>query len=174
MLITLIVFLLIVSGTIWFKHAKTCAPELIVGDDTWDGTFPCCAPEFKGPAYVYADGMESPNIRFDVPIIGYRVASDLIVSVDFGYDVSSSEAVSYAKQKHAELPSVDNLKRLIEKWDDINALRKAVEDFVLPEIFWVMLDDKPEMYCKRTQSFLVADRRLLEEQTTEAILIIKW
>ena len=173
MFLVIIIVALAAIGAALFVVKGRVAPKLIVGDASWDGTFPCEAPAFIGPAYVYADGKETPNVRFGVPIVGYRAAPDLIVAVDFGFQVTASQALSLADKKNTRLPSSKDVKRLLEKWDEINALKVAVEDIPLSEAFWAMLDGMPEFYSRKTKTFILADKRLLSERHAEAILLIE-
>ena len=146
--------------------------ELQVGDPTWDGTFPCEAPEFCGPAYVYEDGVESPLIRFDVPIVGYRVAPEVIVSVDFGFRLSAFDAQAYAQRKHGRLPESKDLKALLENWDAVKSLKENVEDVALPDDFWVVVDGRPEVFFVDKGTVIKEDARFYSARLSEAVILI--
>ena len=173
MLITIIVLILAALGITRICFKVKSAPKLIVGDETWDGTFFCKAPEFSGPAYVYKDGKEGAVVRFDVPIVGYRVAEGLVVAVDFGFDVLAHTALDLAQKKHMRLPKTADLQFLQKNRNAINELKGAVEDFFLPEAFWVIVDGKPEIYSFMTQTVQKCDKKAITDvRTAEAIFIV--
>lgn len=173
MLVTLIVFAAIALICVVVSRVKhKNLPVLIIGDDKWDGTFPCEAPEFRGPAYVYEDGQEASAVRFNVPILGYRATETLIVSVNVGYDFTADKLSDFAKQKHARLPESKDLKVLEANRNQINGLKNAVEDFPLPNDFWVMVDGKPEIYRSAMKSIILANKRSLGRRSAEVVLLI--
>ena len=169
MLITLVILLSVILGGTGVYLKKRNAPKLIVGDKTWDGTFPCEAPEFHGVAYVYKDGVESPVVRFDVPILGYRVAPKMIVSIGFGFDLSSSEALNLATEKHMRLPNVQELKVVVENRNLIDEMKDVIDDVYLPDDFWVISEGKPQIYSAERKTLIKENNRTLY---ADAILII--
>lgn len=172
MLITLILIAAALILVVRFFLKLRSVPELLLGDDNWDGTFPCEAPAFSGPAYVYKDGTEIPGIRFNVPILGYRAAETLIVSADCGYGLPAEEVLSFAKQKHARVPEWADIALLEENRDKIDALKLGVEDFPLPKDFWVIVDGKPEIYRTQTHTVMRPDQRFLGKRLAEVVLLI--
>lgn len=170
----LIVFAIAIVGAIVELVIESqIPPKLIVGDDQWDGTFARKAPKFRHPVYVYADGEESMFMRFDMPIVGYRAAPDLIVAVRFKSMISADEAISFAKEKHAKLPDKETLQLLLEHWEEINELKGVVEDIPLPEVIWVTDGEKLEVYSHKTQELINADKVSEKGGYASAVLLIE-
>ncbi|MBR2300234.1 MAG: hypothetical protein IJ870_06680 [Alphaproteobacteria bacterium] len=120
---------------------------LIVGDEHWDGVLPKESPEFHEPCYVYADGKESAGLRFNIPIIGYRIAPNLIISPLVGYDMPICQALQYAIDHHGKVLSEEDRKVLMQNWGAYNALKKDVDDqFLLNGPFWVLKGERMEAF----------------------------
>lgn len=171
MIITVIVIATLIAILVGLARKKNIS-QLLIGDENWDGTFPCKAPEFSGPCYVYADGTEG-GVRFNVPIVGYRVAPDLVVAVAFGYELTAAEAADFAQRKHGKIPNTEALQRLLEHWDTVDALKDAIEDFYLPDVFWVEVDGRLSVFSKKRQCVVREDSRFLGKTCAETLLIIE-
>jgi len=171
MTITVIVVVILIAIVVALARKRDVS-QLFVGDENWDGTFACEAPEFAGPCYVYADGTEG-SVRFNVPIVGYRAAPDLVVAVAFGYELTPAEAADFARRKHGKIPNTEELQRILKHWDTVNALKDVVEDLCLPEVFWVEVDGQLGIFSKRRQRVVREDRRFLGKVCAETLLIIE-
>ncbi|HCU59063.1 MAG TPA: hypothetical protein DIC64_03685 [Alphaproteobacteria bacterium] len=164
--VTIIVLLLLL--------AQKKAVSLTVGDPNWNGKLEGKTPEYQGPAYLYSDGRECLGVRFNVPIIGYRIAPDLIIYHFYGYDVAKDEILGFARSHHAHPISTKDIPQLLENWDKLNELKKIVYDDLLPyDDFWVDTGHNFEIYSLKTHSILSEDRRNLNKQYANVILKIE-
>lgn len=171
MLVIIIIVAVIAIALLLILKGKK-APELIVGCEGWNGLLPGVKPEFNGPSYVYTDGVESLGIRFGVPIIGYRIAPDLILYVYSAYDIRRSEILPFAQKHHALPLTTKDVETLKENLDRLNTLIGVIEEYPLPEDdFWVDTGTGFEIYSLREGQVIPQDRRYLGEMS--ACLVMK-
>jgi len=107
-----------------------------MGSASWNGYFPTDPSPFTDPCFVYLDGVETLRIRPEVPIIGYRVSEDLWLFYLMPL-LERSEIKLFAKQHHVSLIDWEDRDVILERWDEINALKEKIGDEPLPEDgFW--------------------------------------
>ena len=115
----------------------------------------------KVPAFIaHVSKENSPSLRHNRRSDGYCGLScnrNTHVSVDMGYDLTADKVLDFAKQKHARLPECKDLKVLEANRGQINELKGAVEDFPVPNDFWVVVDGKPEIYRSALKSIVLGD-----------------
>ena len=174
-MLAIIIIITAVIAIAWLLIIKVRkSPELIVGCDDWDGSLPGSEPEFMGPCYVYTDGVESRNIRFKVPIIGYRIAPDLILYVYSAYDLRKSEILSFCQKRHVLPFTTKDVSTLKKNLKHLNILVTAIEESPLPEEdFWVDVGTGFEIYSLREGKIIPQDKRSLEEKSASLIMKIE-
>lgn len=171
-MLVIIIIVAVIAIALLLTFKKKEIPQLIIGCDGWNGMLPGVKPEFNGPSYVYTDGVESPEIRFDVPIIGYRIAPNLILYIYSAYDIRRSEILPFAQKRHTLPLTLKDVRTLKENLDGLNTLVSIIEECPLPEDdFWVDTGTGFEIYSLREGQVIPQDRRYLGERS--ACLVMK-
>ncbi|MBQ7660401.1 MAG: hypothetical protein IJS26_06690 [Alphaproteobacteria bacterium] len=121
---------LLVAVVVWFLIKRPTVPALIVDKDFSGEILP--AEDYTGPRYVYADGTESFGVKFDVPIVGYRISKTLVIAVSYELLVCAADIETVVAEKNLKVISADDLATIEANLETLNAMRQLVEDTLIP------------------------------------------
>ncbi len=133
--IILLIFLVLLLDTLFFPPER----KQVVGDVFFKKPIPK-NKNFIEPCYVYNDGVETKELRHKIPIIGYRIAPDLVI-----HDMSCKkrtddffEAASFAENFGGKLLNQEDVAILKDRLVELNDLRKKIkEPRILEGYFWI-------------------------------------
>ena len=136
MIAMIIVAAILFAVVVWFLIKRPTVPALIVDKDFSGEILP--AEDYTEPRYVYADGTESFGVKFDVPIVGYRISKTLVVGVGYELRVSAADIETVVEERNIKVINADDLATIEANLEAVNAMRQLVYDSPMPEYpIWV-------------------------------------
>ncbi len=137
---TIILLILLIALLSILALRASRKPNIIIGDPFFKEKIKDIPLAIIEAGYVYRDGIETPQIREGIPIIGYRIAPDLVI-----HDLSGKKradlfvkAKIFANNNNGELLSEDDAQTLKNSRAVLNKLREDIGEPRLPEgCFWL-------------------------------------
>jgi len=131
MIAMIIIVALLIAIVLWFSIKRPIGSKLIVGQEDFSGEI-LPAEDFTEPRYVYADGTESFLVKFDRPIVGYRISKTLVIAVSYELLVCAADIETVVAEKNLKVISADDLATIEANLKALNAMRQLIEDTLIP------------------------------------------
>lgn len=140
-ILTLIFFALLIVLALFIRPK----PNIVIGDPAFKGKAKKIPLAIIDAGYLYSDGVETSEIRANVPIVGYRIAPALVV-----HDLSGkkrtddfSKVKAFAKASNGDFLNDKDVQTLKNGLGTLNKLRQDIGEPPLPEgYFWTEQGNK--------------------------------
>ncbi|MBO4285039.1 MAG: hypothetical protein J5895_02265 [Alphaproteobacteria bacterium] len=131
MIAMIIITAILIAVVVWFLIKRPTVPKLIVGQEDFGGEI-LPAEDYTEPRYVYADGSESFLVKFDMPIVGYRISKTLVIGIGYELMISAADIEAYVNDRNLKVIDADDLATIEANLKTLNAMRELIEDTIIP------------------------------------------